>query len=614
MRALKLIPFLLIFPIIGLTQCANNNTFWTALNPTGPGNSQSTGCIWGGEYVTVNVCIGATYTFSTCGSTWDTQITVYASTGGGSLAYNDDGCGMQSLVSWNATFTGTVWVLVDAWPCLNNSTCATLTVTQNTACGGGGISNDPCTGAIALSCGQTISGNTIGAASDALPAGCYVTTGAPGLWYSFVGDGQNITLSMCGSGYDTQLSVFTGTCGGLSCVANNDDFCGTSSQVTFLSSAGTTYYILVFGFDTSSGAFTLSVTCSTPPVATNQDCAGAITICNDQSFGGNSAGEGNYIDLNASNQGCLGLGENQTSWYVFSPLTTGTIQFSINPIPLVDYDFAIYGPMTSVTCPPPGPPIRCSYSALYANTGLASWATDLSEGVAGDAWVSQIVVGPGEIGKYYILVLDNFSVTTTPFTFDWTLTGVTLDCAIMLPVEWLSLSAVAEEMYTLVEWAVSGEEAMLSYVIQKSYDGLNFETIASLSGHGLPGSQSYSFADYEISPGVTYYRIEESDVNGQHNHSDIIAVERSSTLSIQQMHPNPTDGPHVLNVYAQRECAAVLRYWDALGRAVMERNIQIPSGNSVVNVDNPNLEPGIYHLKIESGEFHSEIHRLCIRE
>jgi len=119
------------------SQCANNNLFWTALNPTGPGNTQSTNCIWGGEYVTVNVCQGASYTFATCGSGWDTFITVYPSIGGGALGWNDDGCGLQSTVTWTATFTGTVWVLVDYWTCTNYASCATLSVTQNTACNGG---------------------------------------------------------------------------------------------------------------------------------------------------------------------------------------------------------------------------------------------------------------------------------------------------------------------------------------------------------------------------------------------------------------------------------------------------------------------------------------------
>ena len=53
-------------------------------------------CVQGGQYALINVVTGNTYTFSTCGASFDTQITLYNNAGGGSLGYNDDFCGLQS--------------------------------------------------------------------------------------------------------------------------------------------------------------------------------------------------------------------------------------------------------------------------------------------------------------------------------------------------------------------------------------------------------------------------------------------------------------------------------------------------------------------------------------
>ena len=109
-------------------QCADNNTLYNvAATPPCPG-SITVGCVWGGEYVIVNVVAGNTYTFSTCGATWDTQITLYNNAGGGSLGYNDDGCGLQSTITWVATFTGQLRVLVDQYNCATNFICAGLTI------------------------------------------------------------------------------------------------------------------------------------------------------------------------------------------------------------------------------------------------------------------------------------------------------------------------------------------------------------------------------------------------------------------------------------------------------------------------------------------------------
>jgi hypothetical protein len=107
-----------------------------------------------------------------------------------------------------------------------------------------------------------------------------------------VGNGASVTVSTCnpGTDFDTKLGVFSGSCGALTCIGGNDDTTAPEcvlpatgfnrkSRVTFQSTAGTTYYVLVTGFGTAAGNFELSVTCATapPPVSFNE-CAGAITL------------------------------------------------------------------------------------------------------------------------------------------------------------------------------------------------------------------------------------------------------------------------------------------------------------------------------------------------
>lgn len=109
------------------SQCAQNNTLIGTVTPPCPGTS-TTSCINGGQYINVNVVAGNEYTFSTCGNTaFDTQITVY--NGATVIGYNDDDCGTQSTVTWTATFTGVVSVLVDEYNCSNTGLCTDLDVT-----------------------------------------------------------------------------------------------------------------------------------------------------------------------------------------------------------------------------------------------------------------------------------------------------------------------------------------------------------------------------------------------------------------------------------------------------------------------------------------------------
>ncbi|MBK6526499.1 MAG: hypothetical protein IPG07_13715 [Crocinitomicaceae bacterium] len=111
-------------------QCAFNNTFYIDATPPCPG-TMTAGCVNPGEYVSVNVVAGNTYEFTTCGGTLftDTELTLYDAFGFTVLDYNDDDCGTQSTITWVATFTGTVNLLLDEFPCSSSGSCVDIDVT-----------------------------------------------------------------------------------------------------------------------------------------------------------------------------------------------------------------------------------------------------------------------------------------------------------------------------------------------------------------------------------------------------------------------------------------------------------------------------------------------------
>ncbi|WP_445719054.1 fibronectin type III domain-containing protein [Flavobacterium sp.] len=113
--------------------------------------------------------------------------------------------------------------------------------------------NDDCVNAIAVDCGDVVSGSTIGATDSGNNASADV-------WYSYSGAAGDITVSLCNNtAYDSYLRVFD-ACGGTE-IGFNDDFCGAQSQVTFAADGTTTYYIMVEGFGTNTGSFEMAVTC-----------------------------------------------------------------------------------------------------------------------------------------------------------------------------------------------------------------------------------------------------------------------------------------------------------------------------------------------------------------
>lgn len=121
------------------TNCVSNFPSGTASTTSSTLTTVST-IIYGGEYSYYNVTAGETYTWTTCGDAdFDTQLTLFNTTCGGAvLGYNDDDCGVQSTITWTATYTGTVALLVSQYNCLSNS----IGMTVQWACTSCGTTSD----------------------------------------------------------------------------------------------------------------------------------------------------------------------------------------------------------------------------------------------------------------------------------------------------------------------------------------------------------------------------------------------------------------------------------------------------------------------------------------
>jgi hypothetical protein len=87
----------------------------------------------------------------------------------------------------------------------------------------------------------------------------------PNIWYIYTAfcSGE-VTVSLCGSSYDTKLAVYNGAGCNPSLsrlIECNDDFCGWQSQVSFDVLVGQQYLIEVGGFGNDAGEGMISISC-----------------------------------------------------------------------------------------------------------------------------------------------------------------------------------------------------------------------------------------------------------------------------------------------------------------------------------------------------------------
>lgn len=499
--------------------------------------------------------------------------------------------------------------------------------------------SDVCGGAPILACGAVVSGSTVGYNSDNTPFCTIGNSSAAGVWYRVVGTGGNITASLCGSGYDTRIRVYKGNCGTLTCVTGNDDYCGLGSRVVWTSVLSTTYFILVHGYGSAVGAYTLSITCLAPPapmcyIQVNLPYAAdpytgtalnlgddihspVVNIGFDFCFNGATYSQcvissNNYISFNLANAGTYSPWQTVTvprltppeignsilsPWQDLYPPGGGTITYqtlgvapnrrfvvSFLNVPLV-YCFTQLITTQLVL----NEESNCIASFILDKTYCAASSPGAVHALHNDQGNLAIAV-PGRNHTPWTSVSQGllFVPTCVPCS-----TSVTTACMdVVLPVELLQFHGYTEGDANILEWATATEHNSASFIVERSADGEHFGPIAALNGAGNSTALlQYSAKDPAPLHGTNYYRLRSVDIDGAEEVSAMINVE-FSPRNILYLFPNPGSGTISYRLPEGVKPPARIDVFDLSGRMVKSMVATSETGT----MDIADLKAGSYSV------------------
>ncbi len=100
------------------------------------------------------------------------------------------------------------------------------------------------------------------------------------------------------------------------------------------------------------------------------------------------------------------------------------------------------------------------------------------------------------------------------------------DCIIPLPVSLLHFTVTRLNPNTaLLEWATVFEKNNDYFIVERSADGIHYETIGIVQGAGNSQALlSYSFTDSDPFPGINYYRLKQVDYDTRYEYSGIRTI------------------------------------------------------------------------------------------
>ncbi|MBS1738624.1 MAG: T9SS type A sorting domain-containing protein [Bacteroidetes bacterium] len=167
-----------------------------------------------------------------------------------------------------------------------------------------------------------------------------------------------------------------------------------------------------------------------------------------------------------------------------------------------------------------------------------------------------------------------------------------------LPVSQFDLNLVKKDNQLVLHWQTKGELNSKGFEVQKSKDGVSFETISFVNSTSINGAEaSYQYADNAPYNGKNYYRLKQVDQDQNYKFSPVRFID-FSTAGYVKVFPNPVE--EILNINTNINFErATLNITDMKGQVILKTNI---SGSGTITVPLNKFVPGMYVARISDGK------------
>lgn len=186
-----------------------------------------------------------------------------------------------------------------------------------------------------------------------------------------------------------------------------------------------------------------------------------------------------------------------------------------------------------------------------------------------------------------------------------TATGpLTISSTSPLPIELIAFSVQIDASDIVINWGTASETNNDYFSIEKTKDGFNFEHVGIVDGAGNSTTViNYSYVDTNPYNGYSYYRLKQTDFDGNFSYSPLMGITVSNNFSFN-IFPNPNDGSSIQMSLDKEELGEeilVVVYNSSGIESYSKVIITEESGGNVYAIDPSNKLPaGIYIITATS--------------
>jgi hypothetical protein len=167
-----------------------------------------------------------------------------------------------------------------------------------------------------------------------------------------------------------------------------------------------------------------------------------------------------------------------------------------------------------------------------------------------------------------------------------------------LPIDLLYFSGNAVDDGVELTWATAMEENNDYFTIQRSTDGIVFDSILTVPGAGNSKTKSeYSIVDKTASGPVMYYQLKQTDYDKKSTTSKRVYVD-TQTLVTEAIRVYPNPASSVLNIVNSSDGSMAIQLRNERGVVALSQT----SNERETKLDVSNLKEGFYILEAVSGK------------
>ncbi|MBL0189823.1 MAG: T9SS type A sorting domain-containing protein [Saprospiraceae bacterium] len=177
---------------------------------------------------------------------------------------------------------------------------------------------------------------------------------------------------------------------------------------------------------------------------------------------------------------------------------------------------------------------------------------------------------------------------------------VPLAATLIFPLELIGFNVkVVSKNEASLTWQTANEVELDGFEIQRSYDGILFETIGFREARGIPlNKTNYVFSDKIPLKTIQYYRLKMKDLNGSFTYSPIKILSVNIGESVK-IFPTLVDDKINLSFDQNTSNEVSILVIDIMGKIISRH--EIPFDTRQAEIDAVSLAKGMYFIQVQIG-------------